>query len=234
MTVRQVVFDLETTGLLLEKGNRIIEIGAIEMIDRKLTGKKYHQLVNPEREMEKDAAEVHGYQWSDLVEYPVFADVAEELLAFIGGAELVIHNATFDNGFLHAELDKLASEKGHDLRQDYEPWSILDTLVMERELHPGQRLSLDALVARYGVNAVDRTVHGAYKDARVLVDVYLAMTSGQVDMSFDAGEQQSRQYGEYSIQRLSANRPMTPTLAISAEEEQAHRQYCKELQDNSK
>ena len=176
--MRQIILDTETTGLEPEDGHRIIEIGALEMEDRQLTGNKFHCYLNPEREIEDGAMEVHGLTLEFLQDKPLFADLAEEFLQFIEGAELVIHNAPFDLGFLDYEL-ALAGRGPESLSGCAQ---VLDTLELARDLHPGQRNNLDALCKRYEVDNSSRTLHGALLDAEILADVYLAMTGGQVDL----------------------------------------------------
>ena len=176
--MRQIVLDTETTGLDPRQGHRIIEIGALELIDRQLTGRQYHVYLNPEREIELGALEVHGITEEFLRDKPLFADIADDLLAFADGAELVIHNAPFDIGFIDNELF-LA---GHEYASITEIASVLDTLELARDLHPGQRNNLDALCKRYEVDNSSRSLHGALLDAEILSDVYLAMTGGQVDL----------------------------------------------------
>ncbi len=178
--MRQIVLDTETTGLEPQEGHRIIEIGALELIDRSLTGRQFHKYINPERSVEDGALEVHGLSDEFLEDKPVFAEIAEEFLGFIRDAELIIHNAAFDVGFLDAELARLPDgPRIADLAQ------VLDTLELARELHPGQRNSLDALCRRYEVDNSNRTLHGALLDSELLADVYLLMTGGQVDLGLD-------------------------------------------------
>jgi DNA polymerase III subunit epsilon len=173
--MRQIVLDTETTGLEPELNHRIIEIGCVELINRRTTGRTFHRYLNPERDIDDGALAVHGISRAELDGQPRFADVAEELVGFIGGAELVIHNAAFDVGFLDAELARLPGER----RQVSALCQVLDTLALARELHPGQRNSLDALCKRYDIDNSARELHGALLDARILADVYLAMTGGQ-------------------------------------------------------
>ncbi|WP_297798924.1 DNA polymerase III subunit epsilon [Arenimonas sp. GDDSR-1] len=179
--MRQIVLDTETTGLSWEKGNRIVEIGCIELINRRPTGRTYQQYLNPGREMEPGAAEVTGLTLDFLADKPRFEECAQDFLAFIAGAELVIHNAEFDVGFLNYELGLLGADYGRIDRHA----GVLDTLKMARELYPGQRNSLDALCKRLGVDNKHRQLHGALLDAELLTDVYLAMTSGQTGFGFD-------------------------------------------------
>ena len=179
--MRQIVLDTETTGISWEKGNRVVEIGCIELINRRPTGRTYQQYLNPGREMEPGAAEVTGLTLDFLADKPRFEDVVQDFLEFIAGSELVIHNAEFDVGFLNYELGLLGPAFGRIDRHT----SVLDTLKMARDLYPGQRNSLDALCKRLGVDNKHRQLHGALLDAELLTDVYLAMTSGQTGFGFD-------------------------------------------------
>lgn len=174
--MRQVILDTETTGLLIEEGHRIIEIGCIELVNRKFTGKRYHQYINPQRTIDEGALSVHGITNQFLTNKPVFSDIIEEFMQFIRGAELIIHNAPFDIGFINYEL-QLLDQTWKPLTDD--TWSIVDTLKLARQLHPGQRNSLDALCKRYSVDNSQRELHGALLDAHLLAQVYLAMTGGQ-------------------------------------------------------
>jgi DNA polymerase-3 subunit epsilon len=172
--MRQIVLDTETTGLEPEQGHRIIEVGCVEVIRRRKTGRTFHRYIRPDREVDRGALEVHGITNEFLAQQPRFDEIAEELLEFIGGAELIIHNAAFDVAFLNAEFRRLPHRKQvHDL------CTVLDTLVLARQMHPGQRNSLDALCKRYSVDNSHRELHGALLDAQILLDVYLAMTGGQ-------------------------------------------------------
>lgn len=173
--MRQIVLDTETTGLEPELDHRVIEIGCVELVNRRPSGRSFHRYLNPERDIDDGALAVHGISRSELDGQPRFAEVVEELLAFIAGAELVIHNAAFDVAFLDAEMARLPGLP----RQLGAMCQILDTLALARELHPGQRNSLDALCKRYSVDNSKRELHGALLDARILADVYLAMTGGQ-------------------------------------------------------
>lgn len=176
--MRQIVLDTETTGLEPRQGHRIIEIGALELVDRQLTGKQFHVYINPEREIDQGALEVHGITEEFLRDKPRFAEISDDLMNFVDGAELVIHNAPFDIGFIDNEL----SLTGHDLASITDVATVLDTLELAKDLHPGQRNNLDALCKRYDVDNTSRTLHGALLDAEILADVYLAMTGGQVDL----------------------------------------------------
>jgi DNA polymerase-3 subunit epsilon len=174
--MRQIVLDTETTGLSPEEGHRIIEIGCIELLDRRVTRNRFHVYLNPERGIDAGASEVHGIRDEFLADKPRFREIAEDFLAFVGGAELVIHNAPFDVGFLNHEL-RLLGEGFGDLGGYC---TVTDTLALARKKHPGQRNSLDALCKRYGVDNSRRELHGALLDAEILADVYLAMTGGQM------------------------------------------------------
>ena len=172
--MRFIMLDTETTGLKVEEGHRLIEIGCIELSGRQITERTLHFYVNPERDIDEGAIAVHGITLDKLLDKPRFAEIAQEFVTFIAGSKLVIHNAPFDLGFLDAELASAGLGKVADHVE-----TVIDTLVMARELHPGQRNSLDALCARYSVNNEHRVLHGALLDARLLADVYLAMTRGQ-------------------------------------------------------
>jgi DNA polymerase-3 subunit epsilon len=177
---RQIVLDTETTGLNPRLGNRVIEIGCVELINRKLTGNNFHCYINPERDSEEGALAVHGLTTEFLSDKPTFAKIADEFLAFVRGAELVIHNAPFDMGFLNAEFERLGLGK---LEAHVE--GVVDTLVQAKELHPGKRNSLDALCDRYEISNSHRKLHGALLDAELLADVFLAMSRGQNSFSIE-------------------------------------------------
>ena len=216
--MRQVVLDTETTGLEPTAGHRVIEIGAVELVDRRLTGRRFHCYVNPQREIEEGALEVHGISAEFLADKPHFAGVAADFLAFIRGAELVIHNAPFDLAFLDMELGMLADAPGRVT--DFA--SVLDTLELARELHPGQRNSLDALCKRYGIDDSSRTLHGALLDAEILADVYLAMTGGQTDLglSFQPSTPQRASAGQAGSSAGAPLRVVKPS-AVELEQHRA-------------
>jgi DNA polymerase-3 subunit epsilon len=180
--MRQIVLDTETTGLSTSHGHRIIEIGCIELVNRRLTGREFHRFLNPDRNIDEGAEAVHGISRSDLETAPRFPEVVGDLLDFLKDAELVIHNAEFDVGFIEHELELM----NHAQPKITQHATVLDTLKLARELHPGQRNSLDALCKRYEVDASKRDVHGALIDAELLARVYLAMTGGQTALSLDA------------------------------------------------
>lgn len=179
--MRQIVLDTETTGLSTAQGHRVIEIGCVELVNRRLTGREYHRFLNPERDIDEGAERVHGISRADLESEPLFADIAEEFLAFVRGSELIIHNADFDIGFLESELKRM--EHPRPAIRDHA--MVLDTLALARDMHPGQRNSLDALCKRYSVDATRRDVHGALIDAELLAGVYLGMTGGQTALLLD-------------------------------------------------
>ena len=186
--MRQIVLDTETTGLEPELGHRIIEIGCVELVNRRVTGRTFHRYLNPERAIDEGAMAVHGIKRADLDDKPKFAEVAEELISFISDAELVIHNAAFDVAFLDAELARLAGAA----RAVATLCRVLDTLTLARSMHPGQRNNLDALCKRYSVDNSRRDLHGALLDAQILADVYLAMTGGQVGLALSESSNSSR------------------------------------------
>jgi DNA polymerase-3 subunit epsilon len=224
--MRQIILDTETTGLEPSDGHRVIELGCVELIDRRLTGNHFHQYINPEREIEDGALEVHGISREFLLDKPVFADVVTEFLEFVEGAELIIHNAPFDLGFLDWELSLLqrADRMADHVR-------VLDTLELARDLHPGQRNSLDALCKRYEVDNSSRTLHGALLDAEILAEVYLAMTGGQEDLglSFSATDAPDHGAGE----SFADERPPLQVLQPSEAEFAAHRARLEAIQKAS-
>jgi DNA polymerase-3 subunit epsilon len=224
--MRQIILDTETTGLETSDRHRVIEIGCVELIDRRLSGKHFHQYINPERESEDGALEVHGISREFLQDKPVFAEVVQDLLAFIEGAELVIHNAPFDIGFLDWELSLLDRV---DRMSDYV--TVLDTLELARDLHPGQRNSLDALCKRYEVDNSSRTLHGALLDAEILADVYLAMTGGQSDLglSFQSPESEEHEPGDIAFE----DRTSLLVLAANDQEIAAHEVRLQAIREKS-
>ena len=228
--MRQIVLDTETTGLDPSQGHRIIEIGCVELVNRRLTGNHYHQYINPQREIDVEAMEVHGITQEFLQDKPIFRDIAEEFLQFVSGAQLVIHNAPFDVGFLDAEFRHL---KQQHPKMD-ECCTILDTLVMARQKHPGQRNSLDALCKRYGVDNYQRDLHGALLDSEILADVYLLMTGGQTALSLGAESADGAGQGEMSqLRRLSPQRRALPIVAPSADELILHEKKLLEINKKS-
>jgi DNA polymerase III subunit epsilon len=217
--MRQVVLDTETTGLEPELNHRVIEIGCVELLNRRATGRTFHRYLNPEREIDDGALAVHGIARTDLDGQPRFAEIAEELLAFIGGAELVIHNAAFDVAFLDAELARLPGEP----RQVGVLCQVLDTLALARELHPGQRNGLDALCKRYAIDDSARELHGALLDARILADVYLAMTGGQGALALSDADQPAHAHASQRPARMPLRLAVAlPVPVATAEEIAAH------------
>jgi DNA polymerase-3 subunit epsilon len=217
--MRQIVLDTETTGLEISQQHRIIEIGCVEMLDRRLTGNHYHVYINPEREIDQGAMEVHGITNEFLADKPVFAEIAEEFLDYIKGAELIIHNAPFDLGFIDLEFSLLANPPGNT--EDF--CTVTDTLLLARRKHPGQRNSLDALCKRYGVDNSQRDLHGALLDSEILADVYLLMTGGQTNLLLNdgdgdggSGETESR------IRRMPADRPRLTIIRATPTELEEH------------
>lgn len=215
--MRQIVLDTETTGLEPEKGHRLIEIGCVELDNRRPTGRTYHQYINPQRLVDAGAVEVHGIDNDFLSDKPLFADIVDEMLDFLGTAELVIHNAPFDVGFINHELRLWRSTSpGIESR-----CAILDTLLLARDRHPGQRNSLDALCKRYDVDNTNRTLHGALLDARILTDVYLAMTGGQVALVLADEDNETEQH-ESSHRPVDRSGLTLVTEAVSEAEKAAH------------
>ncbi len=216
--MRQIVLDTETTGLEPQQGHKIIEIGCVEVIDRKLTGRHYHQYINPERLVDEGAMEVHGITDEFLKDKPVFAQIADEFWQFIKGSQLVIHNAPFDVGFINHEFSALGRPP---LEREC---TVLDTLLLARQKHPGQKNNLDALCKRYAVDNSQRELHGALLDAEILADVYLLMTGGQTTLELASDNHPSGQDSQDSghvIKRLS-RRVVLPVLRASDSELAAH------------
>jgi DNA polymerase-3 subunit epsilon len=225
--MRQIILDTETTGLEPEEGHRVIEIGALEMEDRRLTGRHFHTYLNPERDIEEGALEVHGITLQFLQDKPRFADIAEEFMAFVEGAELVIHNAPFDLAFLDYELS-LAGQGAGRLSDSAR---VLDTLELARDLHPGQRNNLDALCRRYEVDNSSRTLHGALLDAEILADVYLAMTGGQEDLGLSLDQPAK---AEESFAGFAAGGSVSLKVIRATDEELAqHRQRLRDIMEHS-
>ncbi len=228
--MRQVVFDTETTGLEPELGHRIIEIGAIEIVNRRRTGRQFHRYVCPEREIDPGAVQVHGLTTEFLRGQPRFADVFADLREFIAGAELVIHNAPFDVAFLDAEIARLAENVGPLRTRDF--CGVLDTLALARQMHPGQRNTLDALCKRYSVDNSHRELHGALLDAELLLEVYLAMTGGQGALTLDDHNTAAR--GVVGGLGRAARPPGTLVVRrASAEERRAHEALLRVLDKTS-
>ena len=219
--MRQVFLDTETTGLFAEQGDRIIEIGCVELVNRKLTGNKLHLYVNPERDSHEEALKVHGISNEFLLDKPKFAQVADEVLAFIQGAELIIHNAPFDIGFLNRELSLLAKPPLHSCVS-----GVIDTLLMAKEMFPGKRNSLDALCARLEVDNSGRQLHGALLDAELLAEVYINMTRGQDALLMDS---RSDTRTQAAGSRVDFATLALPVLAATEQELQAHAKVLAEI-----
>ncbi|HEY2340790.1 MAG TPA: DNA polymerase III subunit epsilon [Steroidobacteraceae bacterium] len=213
--MRQVILDTETTGLEPELNHRVIEIGCVELLNRRPSGRTFHRYLNPEREIDDGALAVHGIARTDLDGQPRFAEIAEELLAFIGGAELVIHNAAFDVAFLDAELARLPGEP----RQVAALCQVLDTLALARELHPGQRNGLDALCKRYAIDNSARELHGALLDARILADVYLAMTGGQGALALSEADESAHAHASQRPARMPVRLAVALPVTVATPDE---------------
>ncbi len=222
--MRQIFFDTETTGLEADKGDRIIEIGCVEMINRQLTGNNLHLYINPERASHEDALRVHGLTEEFLSDKPKFAEIVDQLLAFLAGAELVIHNAPFDIGFVNAELKRL---KRGVLTDHVE--SVRDTLLMARDLFPGKANSLDALCRRLEVDNTKRVLHGALLDAELLADVYIRLTRGQDALLMDDHGDSSGGEAQASFEAVDLSRFELPVLLADAAEREAHAKLLVDL-----
>jgi DNA polymerase-3 subunit epsilon len=220
--MRQIVLDTETTGLSPKKGDRIVEIGCVELIDRKLTGNTYHQYINPERSMPEEAFAVHGISDEFLADKPVFSHIIHEFISFVKDSELIIHNAPFDVGFINHEISLLgSSKKSLGLNKIEDCCDIFDSLKLAKDLRPGQKNNLDALCRSYGIDNSNRDLHGALLDSEILADVYLAMTGGQTQLSF-SGQDKNANSNQEQIIRLDENRQKTVIIKPTEEEELAH------------
>ena len=215
--MRQIVLDTETTGLEPEEGHRIIEIGCVELVNRKLSGNNFHQYLQPDRKIDAGAIEVHGITNEFLEDKPRFEDLVEDFVNYIRGAELVIHNAPFDVGFIDHEL--ALCQFGQPVKDIS---TVLDTLAMARKIHPGQKNNLNALCKRYAIDNSHRDLHGALLDAEILADVYLMMTGGQVDLLLGGNDGQAESGQAGVIRRLPAARPALRVLRASDEELRLH------------
>ena len=226
---RQIILDTETTGLDPKSGHRVIEIGCIELVNRKFTGEQYHIYLNPDRDSDEAALEVHGLTSEFLSDKPRFKDIYEEFLKFISGSELLIHNAEFDVNFLDHEI-KLLSKQLPTVSDSVT--KITDTLQIAREKHPGQRNSLDALVKRYEIGGYDRELHGALLDSQILGDVYLSMTGGQSDLDFSvsATEQEVKENG--SSNKLNSELNLK-VIELTEEENKSHKEYLLRMKEET-
>ena len=224
--MRQIILDTETTGLEWKKGNRVVEIGCVELLERRPTGRTYHQYINPQRDFEQGAAEVTGLSLEFLSDKPLFADIADEFLAFIEGAELVIHNAAFDVGFLDYELSRLGERYGRLADRV----TVEDSLLLARQRFPGQRNSLDALCKRLGVDNTHRQLHGALLDAQLLCDVYLNLTAGQSEIGFGGAEEATAGATVATVIAFdAASAGQRPRVVVSADELAAHEARLEKL-----
>ena len=225
---RQIILDTETTGLDFKTGHRVIEIGCIEIVNRKFTGNEYHTYINPERESDEGALRVHGLTTEFLSDKPRFSEIYKEFVDFIKGSELLIHNAEFDIGFLDNEI-RLVSKDLNPI--DEEVFKITDTLQIAREKHPGQRNSLDALVNRYEINGYDRELHGALLDSKILGDVYLSMTGGQSDLDFTTSE--NNKHSEEVIKDKPYERKKLKIINVSAQEKARNIEYLDKMKEEN-
>jgi len=220
---RQILLDTETTGLETRDGHRIIEIGCVEMIDRKMTGNDYHQYIQPDREIDAEALAVHGITQEYLADKPRFEEIANDFLEYVKGAELIIHNAPFDVGFLDYEIGLFNKKTGANQPSLKSICTITDSLVMARDLHPGQRNSLDALCKRYEISNEHRQLHGALLDSQILGDVYLAMTGGQVTLSLmSVQESGATEVNAAGIRRVTIDTNKFKVIKANDDENASH------------
>ena len=227
--MRQIVLDTETTGLEASAGHRIIEVGGVELENRRPTGRTFHRYINPERAVDAGALEVHGIDNEFLKDQPLFSAIADEFVEFVKGAELVIHNADFDVTFINHELKRLPHLPA-DIRENC---TVLDTLLLARRMHPGQRNNLDALSRRYHVDSSKRELHGALLDAQILAEVYLAMTGGQVSLSLDSEADANRGKGVTEIQQIDRDAVALKVIRANAEEQAAHQRFIAKIEQGS-
>ncbi|HZG18404.1 MAG TPA: DNA polymerase III subunit epsilon [Herbaspirillum sp.] len=209
--MRQIILDTETTGLSPRNGNRILEIGCVEVLNRQLSGKNLHFYINPERDSEEGALAVHGLTTEFLADKPTFKQIAAEFLDYVRGAQIIIHNAPFDVGFLDAELALLGLPSFKEHVSD-----VVDSLQMAKELHPGRRNSLDALCDRYGISNAHRVLHGALLDAELLAEVYLSMTRGQNSLTMDLGTEEEVSAGDGKLELA----PLSEVIVLAASEDE--------------
>jgi DNA polymerase-3 subunit epsilon len=226
--MRQIILDTETTGLSAENGDRLIEVGCVELLNRRYTGRNLHHYVNPQRPSHEDAVRVHGLTDAFLADKPLFAAIADEFLAYIQGAELIIHNAAFDIGFLDAELRRLGRGKLRDHVS-----GVIDTLLMARSMYPGKANSLDALCRRLEVDNTGRTLHGALLDAELLGEVYIRLTRGQDSLVIDDAASSSSSTGEAADLQVDLRRYTLPVITASTAELALHDQVLTEIDKSS-
>ena len=225
---RQIILDTETTGLDFKTGHRIIEIGCVEIVNRKFTGNEYHTYINPDRDSDEGALRVHGLTAEFLSDKPRFAEIYEDFISFIKDSELLIHNAEFDIGFLDNEI-KLVSKDLDSIEK--EVLKITDTLQIAREKHPGQRNSLDALVNRYAINGYDRELHGALLDSKILGDVYLSMTGGQSNLDFTTNDSHKKNVEE--VKEKTSSRKKLKVVKVSAKEKARNLEYLAKMKEET-
>jgi|TARA_B100000959_G_scaffold263786_1_gene303517 DNA polymerase-3 subunit epsilon len=225
---RQIILDTETTGLDFKTGHRIIEIGCVEIVNRKFTGNEYHTYINPGRDSDEGALRVHGLTAEFLSDKPRFSEIYEDFINFIKDSELLIHNAEFDIGFLDNEI-KLVSKNLNPVEK--EVIKITDTLQIAREKHPGQRNSLDALVNRYEINGYDRELHGALLDSKILGDVYLSMTGGQSALDFTANDSHKKNVEE--VKEKTSPRKKLKVIKVSAKEKARNLEYLAKMKEET-
>lgn len=227
--MRQVILDTETTGLNPKQGHRVIEIGCVELLHRRLTGRHFHCYLNPDRAVDEGAFQVHGISDEFLQDKPRFADIVDEFITYIDGAELVIHNAPFDVGFLDSEFAKLKPKRG----RIGDRCSIFDTLVEARKLFPGQKNNLDALCKRYDIRHFSRDLHGALLDSEILAQVYLAMTAGQAAMFADESAEASVNIDTASTHsQIVGAQLATPVIYANADEIALHEAYLQDIRES--
>jgi DNA polymerase-3 subunit epsilon len=227
--MRQVVLDTETTGLETEEGHRILEIGCVEIIDRRINGRHFHQYINPERDIDDGALEVHGITRESLADQPRFANIWPDFLEFVRDAELIIHNAAFDVGFINYEMSLMNDDAGVITSH----CTIIDSLKIAREKYPGQKNSLDALCKRFSVDNSQRTLHGALLDAEILADVYLLLTGGQADLMLDANAGEKSEQGLHNERQLNADRPPLRVVKANDQELELHNRKLDEIEQQS-
>ncbi len=230
---RQIILDTETTGLDPKQGHRIIEIGCIELINRRRTENHFQCYLNPERTIEKGAVEVHGLTQEFLADKPLFPDIADKLIEYLKAAEIIIHNAPFDVGFLNHELNLANKKLGNKKYESVTTYcDVIDTLVMARRKHPGQQNSLDALCRRYKVDNSNRELHGALLDSELLAQVYLMMTGGQTQLFQTNQDAQSSMETNNQVRRLSTDRQPLPVIKANTEEMQTHQEFLNKMKES--
>ncbi|MEH6444812.1 MAG: DNA polymerase III subunit epsilon [Oceanospirillaceae bacterium] len=226
--MRQIILDTETTGLEPSQGHNVIEIGCVEMIKRRLTGNNYHQYIKPDRDSDEDAIRIHGITNEFLADKPKFSDITQDFLEYVRGAELIIHNAPFDIGFLNAELKRNGcSEKVDDI------CSVVDSLKLARRKHPGQKNNLNALCRRYGIDNSHRELHGALLDSEILADVYLMITGGQTDLMLAEEDENAGNDGSIAVKKLNVSGDSLKVVLPTEDEILAHQEFIRLLDKKS-